>query len=207
MFTGLIAGIGTVRELSSGATPRLVVESPLARQLKSGDSIAVSGVCLTALAITESTFAADLASETMSRTNLKNLMPGVRVNLELPAGADTRLDGHIVQGHVDGTAKLISLTRIGEDWRMLIEVEPGLEKQVVPQGSITVEGISLTVAAIAGRRIEIAIIPHTYQVTNLKTLHPGAPLNIELDVLAKYARKQEASEKHYTIEELIGLGF
>jgi riboflavin synthase len=207
MFTGLIAGIGTVRELSSGATPRLVVESPLARQLKSGDSIAVSGVCLTALAITESTFAADLASETMSRTNLKNLMPGVRVNLELPAGADTRLDGHIVQGHVDGTAKLISLTRIGEDWRMLIEVEPGLEKQVVPQGSITVEGISLTVAAIAGRRIEIAIIPHTYQVTNLKTLHPGAPLNIELDVLAKYARKQETSEKHYTIEELIGMGF
>ena len=121
--------------------------------------------------------------------------------------ADARLDGHIVQGHVDGTAKLISLTRIGEDWRMLIEVEPGLEKQVVPQGSITVEGISLTVAAIAGRRIEIAIIPHTYEVTNLKTLHPGAPLNIELDVLAKYARKQEAGEKHYTIEELIGLGF
>ena len=207
MFTGLIAGIGTVRESSSGATPRLVVESPLARQLKTGDSVAVSGVCLTALEITESTFAADLASETMSRTNLKNLMPGVRVNLELPAGANARLDGHIVQGHVDGTAKLITLTRIGEDWRMLSEVEPGLEKQVVPQGSITVEGISLTVAAIAGRRIEIAIIPHTYEVTNLKTLHPGAPLNIELDVLAKYARKQEASEKHYTIEELIGLGF
>ena len=207
MFTGLIAGIGTVRELSSGATPRLVVESPLARQLKIGDSVAVSGVCLTAVEITESTFAADLASETMSRTNLKNLMPGVRVNLELPAGANARLDGHVVQGHVDGTAKLISLTRIGEDWRMLIEVEPGLEKQVVPQGSITVEGISLTVAAIAGRRIEIAIIPHTYEVTNLKTLHPGAPLNIELDVLAKYARKQETSEKRYTIEELIGLGF
>lgn len=207
MFTGLIAGMGTVRELSGGATPRLVVESPLARQLKTGDSVAVSGVCLTAVEVTESTFAADLASETISRTNLKNLMPGVRVNLELPVGADARLDGHIVQGHVDGIAKLISLTRIGEDWRMLIEVEPGLEKQVVPQGSITVEGISLTVAAIAGRRIEIAIIPHTYEVTNLKTLHPGAPLNIELDVLAKYARKQEASEKHYTIEELIGLGF
>ena len=207
MFTGLIAGMGTVRELSGSATPRLVVESSLARQLKSGDSIAVSGVCLTAMAITDTTFAADLASETMSRTNLKNLMPGVRVNLELPAGANARLDGHIVQGHVDGTAKLISLTRIGEDWRMLIEVEPGLEKQVVPQGSIAVEGISLTVAAIAGRRIEIAIIPHTYEITNLKTLHPGAPLNIELDVLSKYARKLDASEKRYTIEELIGLGF
>jgi riboflavin synthase len=207
MFTGLITAMGTVREFSSSATPRLVVETALARQLKTGDSIAVSGVCLTALAITESTFAADLASETMSRTNLKNLMPGVRVNLELPAGANARLDGHIVQGHVDGTAKLISLTRIGEDWRMLIEVEPGLERQIVPQGSITVEGISLTVAAIAGRRIEIAIIPHTYEITNLKTLHPGAPLNIELDVLAKYARKQEAGEKRYTIEELIALGF
>jgi riboflavin synthase len=207
MFTGLIAGVGTVRELSGGATARLVVETPLARQLKTGDSIAVSGVCLTALEITESSFAADLAAETMSRTNLKNLMPGVRVNLELPAGANTRLDGHIVQGHADGTAKLISLTRIGEDWRMVIDVEPGLEKQVVPQGSITVEGISLTVAAVAGRRIEIAIIPHTYEVTNLKTLHSGAPLNIELDVLAKYARKQQAGERRYTIEELIGLGF
>jgi len=207
MFTGLIAGMGTVRELADGVTPRLVVETPLARQLKVGDSIAVSGVCLTALDITESTFAAQLASETMSRTNLKNLMPGVRVNLELPAPANARLDGHIVQGHVDGTAKLVSLTRIGEDWRMLIEVEPGLEKQIVPQGSITVEGISLTVAAIAGRRVEIAIIPHTYEVTNLKTLHPGAPLNIELDVLAKYARKQESGTKRYTIEELIGLGF
>src|SRR5262245_46597310 len=142
MFTGLIAGVGTVRELSGGATAHLVVETPLARQLKTGDSIAVSGVCLTALEITESSFAADLAAETMSRTNLKNLMPGVRVNLELPAGANTRLDGHIVQGHVDGTAKLISLTRIGEDWRMVIDVEPGLEQQTVPQGSITVEGIS-----------------------------------------------------------------
>ena len=207
MFTGLIAGMGTVREFSRGATPRLVIETSLARQLKTGDSIAVSGVCLTALNITESTFAADLASETMARTNLKHLMPGVRVNLELPAGADARLDGHIVQGHVDGTAKLVSLTRIGEDWRMLIEVEAGLEKQIVPQGSITIEGISLTVAAIAGRRTEIAIIPHTYEVTNLKTLHPGAPLNIELDVLAKYARKQQAGEKRYTIEELMGLGF
>jgi riboflavin synthase len=207
MFTGLIAGMGTVRELAGGPTSRLVVETPLARQLKVGDSIAVSGVCLTALDITESTFAAQLASETMSRTNLKNLMPGVRVNLELPAPANARLDGHIVQGHVDGTARLVSLTRIGEDWRMLIEVESGLEKQIVPQGSITVEGISLTVAAIAGRRVEIAIIPHTFEVTNLKTLHPGAPLNIEIDVLAKYARKQESSIKRYTIEELIGLGF
>ena len=207
MFTGLIAGMGTVRELAGGPTSRLVVETPLARQLKVGDSIAVSGVCLTALDITESTFAAQLASETMSRTNLKNLMPGVRVNLELPAPANARLDGHIVQGHVDGTARLVSLTRIGEDWRMLIEVEAGLEKQIVPQGSITVEGISLTVAAIAGRRVEIAIIPHTFEVTNLKTLHPGAPLNIEIDVLAKYARKQESSIKRYTIEELIGLGF
>jgi riboflavin synthase len=207
MYTGLIAGMGTVRELAGGPTSRLVVETPLARQLKVGDSIAVSGVCLTALDITESTFAAQLASETMSRTNLKNLMPGVRVNLELPAPANARLDGHIVQGHVDGTARLVSLTRIGEDWRMLIEVESGLEKQIVPQGSITVEGISLTVAAIAGRRVEIAIIPHTFEVTNLKTLHPGAPLNIEIDVLAKYARKQESSIKRYTIEELIGLGF
>jgi riboflavin synthase len=136
-------------------------------------------------------------------------MPGVRVNLELPARADSRLDGHVVQGHVDGTAELLSLERTsgGEDWILRLRLDPGLENQVVPKGSITAEGISLTVAKVDGRDVEIAIIPHTYEVTNIKTLSPGARLNIETDVLAKYATKRESSGKSYTVEELVALGF
>jgi riboflavin synthase len=209
MFTGLISDVGRVREFSQTGTPRLVVETSLAKELKTGDSIAVSGVCLTALDITPSSFRADLAAETIARTNLQNLMPGVRVNLELPARADSRLDGHVVQGHVDGTAELLTLERVsgGEDWILCLRLDPGLENQVVPKGSITVEGISLTVAKADGRDVEIAIIPHTYEVTNLKTLSPGARLNIETDVLAKYATKREGSGKSYTVEELVALGF
>lgn len=209
MFTGLISAVGRVREFSQAGTPRVVVETPLAKELKTGDSIAVSGVCLTALDITQSSFAADLAAETIARTNLKNLMPGVRVNLELPARADSRLDGHVVQGHVDGTAELVNLERAygGEDWILRLRLDPGLEDQVVPKGSITVEGISLTVAKVDGRDVEVAIIPHTYEVTNLKTLSPGARLNIETDVLAKYVSKRETSGKRYSVEELIALGF
>jgi riboflavin synthase len=209
MFTGLISAVGRVRELSHTGTPRLVVETSLAKALKTGESIAVNGVCLTALDITDSSFAADLAEETVARTNLKNLMPGVRVNLELPARADSRLDGHVVQGHVDGTAELLSLERAadGEDWLLRLRLDSGLEEQVVSKGSITVEGISLTVAKLDGRDVEIAIIPHTHEVTTLKTLSPGAQLNIETDVLAKYAQKREQSGKSYTVEELIALGF
>jgi riboflavin synthase len=206
MFTGLIAATGRVSSLSTTATPRLTVETALARELNTGDSIAVSGVCLTALDIRENAFSADLAQETVRRTNLQNLVPGAIVNLELPARADSRLDGHIVQGHVDGTAKLISLKKTsGDDWLLNLQVAEGLERGVVPKGSITVEGISLTVASIDGNIVQIAVIPHTYEVTNLRTLKPGAVLNIELDVLAKYAAK--AQERRFTVDELIGLGF
>jgi riboflavin synthase len=207
MFTGLISAVGTVSALSKSATPRLTVKTALARELKTGDSIAVSGVCLTALDIQANSFSADLAQETLARTNLRSLEPGSSVNLELPARADSRLDGHIVQGHVDGAARLISFTRsAGADWLLTLELEEDLESGVVPKGSITVEGISLTVANVTGRRVEIAIIPHTYEATNLRALKPGALLNIELDVLAKYAAKR-AFERHYTVEELITLGF
>jgi riboflavin synthase len=206
MFTGLISATGKVISLSPSATPRLTVETALANELKTGDSIAVSGVCLTALDLRDSSFSADLAQETLRRTNLQQLVPGAMVNLELPARADSRLDGHIVQGHVDGTAKLISLKKTtGDDWLLNLQLSEGLENGVVPKGSITVEGISLTVASIDGSIVQIAIIPHTYEATNLRTLKPGATLNVELDVLAKYAQKTQA--RRYTVDELIALGF
>ena len=208
MFTGLIGSVGVVREISKSATPRITVLTPLAAQLKQGDSIAVSGVCLTAIGVNAhgDAFSADLAQETIKRTNLANLSRGSIVNLELPARADSRLDGHIVQGHVDGTARLLKLEKAqGHDWRMVLELAEGLETGVVPQGSITVEGMSLTVAKIDGQTVESAIIPHTYEATNLKSLKPGTLVNIELDVLAKYAAKR--GERKYTVEELIALGF
>ncbi len=133
------------------------------------------------------------------------------MNLELPARAEERLDGHVVQGHVDGVATLVSLAQIpgGEDWRLTFGVPPDLMRYVVPQGSVTVEGISLTVARIDGDQVEIAIIPHTYQETNLSSLQPEAPLNIEVDVLAKYAEKLAAKKpsKQFSVEEFVGKGF
>jgi riboflavin synthase len=180
-------------------------------ELKAGDSVAVSGVCLTALDVSEHQFSADLAEETLRRTSLRRLKPGSLVNLELPAKAQDRMGGHVVQGHVDGTGSILSLERIKfrDDWRLVLDVPEGIARYVVPQGSITVEGISLTVAAIEGNRVEIAIIPHTWQATNLRALHKGDPVNIEVDVLAKYAEKitHGKTSGRLKVGELIRLGF
>jgi riboflavin synthase len=218
MFTGLIQEIGTVADLrtlpakTGAARTRITVRAPsVASELKTGDSIAVSGVCLTAVEIGEGRFSADLAEETLQRTSLCHMRAGSLVNLELPARAQDRLGGHIVQGHVDGVARLVSLEKIsgGEDWRLMIDIPGDLSRYVVAQGSITVEGISLTVAKIDGMRLEIAIIPHTYQATNLHALEPGGLLNIEVDVLAKYAEKmaQRSAPGKLTVDELIKQGF
>src|SRR5215467_6127195 len=193
MFTGLIQETGEIAGLeSSGSQTRItVLARNIVKELKTGDSVAVSGVCLTALDIGEEHFSADLAQETLERTSLRQLKPGALVNLELPARAQDRMGGHVVQGHVDGTGKIVSLEKIKyrDDWRLVVEIPSELEKYVVSQGSITVEGISLTVAAIGEGRVEIAIIPHTWQATNLRALRDGDPVNIEVDVLAKYAEK------------------
>lgn len=214
MFTGLIEEVGQVASLAEkSGTRRIVVSSSrLVKELKTGDSIAVNGVCLTALDITHDSFAADLAAETVSRTSLTRLQTGSLVNLELPAKADGRLGGHVVQGHVDGAGRLLSLERIpgGEDWKLTIELPSGLEQYVVFKGSISIEGISLTVAKIEGRKVHVAVIPHTYEVTNLKSLKPGDPVNIEVDVLAKYAEKMlkgEVSPRGLTAERLRSEGF
>ena len=199
MFTGLIEEVGKVLSLTeTGGTRRIVVSSAmLIKELKTGDSIAVNGVCLTALDIVKDSFAADLAAETVARTSLVRLQTGAPVNLELPTKAGGRLGGHVVQGHVDGVGRLVRLERItdGQDWMLTVELPSGLERYVVFKGSISIEGISLTVAKIDGREVSVAVIPHTYEATNLKSLKPGDPVNIEVDVIAKYAEKMLKGEE------------
>lgn len=219
MFTGLIQETGEIAEFrripseKKETVARITVNAKqIPHQLRTGDSVAVSGVCLTALEIGEQQFSADLAEETLERTSLQRLKPGSLVNLELPTRAQDRLGGHVVQGHVDGTGKILSMDKIKyrDDWRLVVDIPEELEKYVVPQGSITVEGISLTVAAIEGRRVEIAIIPHTWQVTNLHALRAGDPVNIEVDVLAKYAEKLSrgrAAGGGLTVADLVRRGF
>jgi riboflavin synthase len=230
MFTGLVAATGTIASITptAGAT-RIVVAAPtLAPQLRLGDSIAVSGVCLTALDLTPETFTADLAAETLARTTLGSMRPGSSVNLELPTQSGSPLGGHVVQGHVDGVGTLLALEALrpehlhSTDWRMAIAVPASLARFIVPQGSITVEGISLTVALYKttadGAEIEIAIIPHTYKSTNLHTLRPGSPVNLETDVLARYASQQAvpdgslaapaaARAKWLTVDYLLANGY
>jgi riboflavin synthase len=215
MFTGLIEATGSVLSLTptSGAT-RLIIAAPaLAGRWRTGDSIAVNGVCLTAIPVdSPQQFAADLAGETLARTTLGLLAAGSVVNLELPTPAGSPLGGHVVQGHVDGTGTLVSLLPLHADaattdWRMTIELPAQLAPQVVSQGSITVEGISLTVAKVDLPRIEIAIIPHTYAATNLHTLVPGSPVNLETDVLARYAAQQPPSRDWLTVDYLLANGY
>ncbi|QMV18263.1 riboflavin synthase [Granulicella sp. 5B5] len=198
MFTGLIEATGTIASLTPGeGATRIIIAAPaLANRWRTGDSIAVNGTCLTAIPVDDPhQFAADLAAETLERTTLGLLTVGTTVNLELPTPAGSPLGGHVVQGHVDATATLISIAPIHDDlattdWRLTVELPPQLATQVISQGSITLDGISLTIAKLNGLRIEVAIIPHTYAATNLHTLKPGTRMNIETDVLAKYAAAQ-----------------
>ena len=155
-----------------------------------GDSVAVSGVCLTALDLQSDRFSADLAAETLERTTLGGLATGTVVNLELPTAAGAPLGGHVVQGHVDGIGCCWRWRLLGADWRLRLRVPAELVRYVVAQGSIAVEGISLTVASIVGDLVEIAIIPHTYAATNLHALTVGSAVNIETDVLGKYAERR-----------------
>jgi riboflavin synthase len=216
LFTGLIQETGEITSVEKlptqrgDAVTRITVAAPrLSPELAVGDSIAVSGVCLTAVDIRNRQFSADLAQETLQRTSLGQLRKGSLVNLELPAQAQDRLGGHIVQGHVDGAGSLLGLEKIqgGEDWRLKVKIPDGLARYVVQQGSITVEGISLTVARIDRDQVEIAIIPHTYQATNLHSLRRGDLVNIEVDVLAKYAEKMSRGGGNLTVEDLVKRGF
>jgi riboflavin synthase len=219
MFTGIIEEVGRVvsvaRDAAGGgrATQTITVAaSQVARELKKGDSVAVSGVCLTAVEITADSFRADLAAETVARTSFSRIAEGALVNLELPTRAGGRIGGHVVQGHVDGVGKLVELARVegGDDYWLRVEIPAELAKYVVFKGSITIEGISLTVARIEGAAVTCAIIPHTYDATNLKTLKAGDALNVEVDILAKYAEKMLKGEDmpgNITLERLVSEGF
>lgn len=218
MFTGLIEEVGRVLrvEKSAGegarATRIVVAASQLTQELKKGDSVCVSGVCLTAVEVSPDSVTADLAAETVARTSFARIAEGTEVNLELPMRFGGSMGGHVVQGHVDGVAKLVALEKVegGEDYWLRAEIPAELAKYVVFKGSIAIEGISLTVARIEGPTLTVAIIPHTYEVTNLKSLKPGDGLNLEVDILAKYAEKMLKGEDvpgAVTLERLISEGF
>ncbi len=225
MFTGLIENVGSIVSVEKReGSQRITIEAPsIAVKLHRGDSVAVSGVCLTALDIAPPVFHADLAAETVSRTSLTTLVPGSKVNLELPTPAGTPLGGHVVQGHVDGTGTLLSLTPVDPyadprfaDWWLRIAVPSAISRYVVEKGSIAIEGISLTVARFEpgtpdGDIVSVAIIPHTYAATNLHALKVGQPINLEADVLMKFAEQRLERENkqgfEITLEYLVANGY
>jgi riboflavin synthase len=192
MFTGIIQELGSVISLEqNSAGARLTVQcQEVLTDAKIGASIAVNGACLTAVQIAAGAFSADLAPETLKRTNLGNLERGAAVNLERPLAANARLDGHFVLGHVDSTAELLSLKPLGDDnWWLSICVPNELSRYIVSKGSLAVDGMSLTVAEIEGNVVSLTIIPHTYEHTTLAGYKPGARLNVEVDILAKHLEK------------------
>jgi riboflavin synthase len=214
MFTGIVEEVGKVVKIEQrGENRRITIEaSHTPKELKTGHSVSVSGVCLTALDIKKKSFCADLAPETWIRTSFSRMHEGALVNLELPMKADGRFDGHIVQGHVDGVGQLIEFERISDsdNWWLHIEIPSEIERYTVFKGSISIEGISLTVAKLEGKRCTIAIIPHTVELTNLGSLKPGDPVNLEADVIAKYVEKMmkgASAQSSIDVEELVKQGF
>src|ERR1035437_4444901 len=192
MFTGIIEELGTVESMVAGAAgARLRLRgAPGMADTAPGASIAVNGVCLTAVDPRPDSFSADLAPETLRRSNLAALRAGSRVNLERPLAPTGRLSGHIVQGHVDGTGEFLGMESLGdENWWLRIRVPAELDPFLVFKGSIAIDGISLTVAALEGDVLSVTIIPHTYRNTTLGGYRPGARVNLECDILAKHVEK------------------
>src|ERR1700733_8150396 len=217
MFTGIIEATGTIAAIEPRqGTTRIAVSAPaFAGRLRKGDSIAVSGTCLTALEIEPPIFYADLAAETVARTSLGSLKPGSIVNLELPTAAGAPLGGHIVQGHVDGRGELVSFDPVDAsadpeltDWWLRVRVPESTRPYMVEKGSIAIEGISLTIASWDGEVVGVAILPHTRNVTNLRVLRPGYPVNIEADVMIKLAVKERQRPSfNVTLEYLLANGY
>ena len=191
MFTGIVEAVGEVAKIAE-STPGsylLEIRTPLASQMKIGDSLANNGVCLTVISQTPSMLGFDLLAETATRSNLIDLREGDLVNLERSLAATGRFDGHIVQGHVDTTAKLLALEAKGQDHRIDIELPQAFGQYVIFKGSIAVNGISLTVAELHSDRFVNWIIPHSWNLTNLHRLRPGDRLNLEFDLVAKYVER------------------
>jgi riboflavin synthase len=214
MFTGIIEEVGRVTRIThKNDNRRLTVSSSLLiKELKPGASIAVSGVCLTAVDIQPNSVGFDLAEETWNRTSFSRIKQGAEVNLELPMRADGRFGGHIVQGHVDGAGTFLALDPIPgtDNFWLRIEIPADLARYVIFKGSLSIEGISLTVAKIEGTHVDVAIIPHTIEMTNLKSLKAGDPVNLEVDMIAKYVEKMikgESENSSISLERLVGAGF
>jgi riboflavin synthase len=187
MFTGIIEEMGVARAVGS----RLTIEcQTVLSDIEQGSSIAVNGVCLTAVDIKPDSFSADLAPETLRRSNLGDLRVGSKVNLERPLSLAQRLSGHIVQGHVDGTGEFRSMEHLGNDnWWLRIRIPPDLDRYLVYKGSIAIDGISLTIASIDSHILSVTVVPHTYQNTTLGARLPGDRVNLECDMLAKHVEK------------------
>lgn len=191
MFTGIVEFVGRVRSVSrAGDLASLVVEAgPLTDGVKLGDSVAVNGCCLTVTAFDAAQLTFQAVSETLQRTNLGDLAPGSPVNLERAMRADQRLDGHIVQGHVDATGAVEKLERSGDDVRFYVRCEPGFAELLVEKGSVAIDGTSLTVVGVRDDGFDVALIPHTLEATTLGRRRPGERVNLEADVLGKYVKK------------------
>lgn len=191
MFTGIIEELGTVESIEErGENARLVIGARIVTDgTNHGDSIAVNGVCLTALDVRPESFAADVSRETLQRSTLGDLKPGTRVNLERAVTPATRLGGHMVQGHVDARGRFVGVEDHGESWTVRFGFPDEIARYLVFKGSVAVEGISLTIAALADDYFEVAIIPKTWEVTNLSYLKPGDSVNLEVDVIGKYVER------------------
>jgi len=217
MFTGIIEELGRVRSIERrGEGARVVIEARVVTAgTAEGDSISVNGVCLTAINVRADSFAADGSRETLERSTLGRLRAGSPVNLERAVTPSTRLGGHIVQGHVDARGQFLSAEEHGGSWTVRIGYPKELARYLVFKGSVSVEGISLTVAALADEYFEIAVIPKTWDVTNLSHLRPHDEVNLEADIIAKYVErilavgpdKSSGQTSSLTMEKLTNLGY
>jgi riboflavin synthase len=190
MFSGLVAGLGRIRGIETAPEgARIEIGTDLAKEIATGDSVAVNGACLTATSVGDGSFTADAMNQTLSMTSLGSLEAGDRVNLELALRAGDRLGGHIVQGHVDGVGKVVSMEADGFSSRLRIALEDRLLRYTMSQGSITIEGVSLTVSGTGPGWIEVSLIPETLERTSLGSLSPGRPVNVECDVIARYVER------------------
>jgi riboflavin synthase len=190
MFTGLVQDIGSVESVEGGAEgARLRIATALGPEIGLGDSVAVNGVCLTATEADPAGFATEAMNQTLEVTVIGALAPGARVNLELATRADERLGGHIVQGHADGSGRVLEVSEDGFARRVRVELPPDLLRYVVDKGSVALNGVSLTVATLGDTWVEVSLIPETLERTNLGDAAPGDPLNVEVDVVAKYVER------------------
>lgn len=213
MFTGIIEEVGTLAGIEprpAGSRMRFSA-AKVCGDMREGDSVSVNGVCLTAVGLEAASFGADVSPETLKRSNLGELRPGDIVNLERPLTPTARLGGHIVQGHVDGVGELLSLEQLGGDnWWLRVRMPAELDRYLVFKGSVALDGISLTIAAVEDSEVSVTIIPHTYANTNLHMRRAGDRINIECDVLAKYVEKMFATlevKPKMTVESLREQGY